>query len=210
MQGRKPVHSLTVFCGPMKAAKTVFLAERVASYAQTGKGVIVFRAARDTRDREPLIRSRFGQISMPAKFVQNAWEIMEYVGAKTGIVAIDEGQFFGPELTQVVRQLMSKCDVAVAGLDLDFRSLPFGPMAGLLALASEVHKLTAVCDRCKLSFARFTQRLDNGQPASAYSETIVPEGSKAKIVYEARCRRCYQPPLDLKRYLKQKNRLFEV
>lgn len=204
------MHSLTVFCGPMKAAKTVFLAERVASYSQTGKEALIFRASRDTRDREPLIRSRFGQISMPAKFVQSAWEMLEYVRKNTGIVAIDEAQFFGSELPLVARYLMSKCDVAVAGLDLDFRSLPFGPMAGLLALATEAHKLSAVCDRCKLPLARFTQRLDNGKPASAYAETIVPEGTEKKVLYEARCRRCYQPPLDLQKYLKQKNRLFEV
>lgn len=194
----------------MKAAKTVYLAERVASYAQTGKTTLVFRPVGDTRDKDPVIRSRFGDISLPAKLIRSSWEIIDYISAKTALVAIDEVQFFGPELPRVVRFLMSKCDVAVAGLDLDFRSLPFGPISELLALASETHKLTAVCDRCKLPIARFTQRLDDGQPASAHAEVVVPEGSQTKVVYEARCRRCYQPPLDLKKYLKQRERLFEV
>jgi thymidine kinase len=80
--------------------------------------------------------------------------------------------------------------VIVAGLDLDFRGEPFGPMPLLMAQAEIVDKLQAICVRCGAPASR-TQRLVNGLPAS-YDDDIIRVG--ASEVYEARCRRCHQVP----------------
>ena len=73
--------------------------------------------------------------------------------------------------------------VLVAGLDMDYRGLPFGPMAELLAIAEEVHKIHAICTRCGAP-AAYTQRLTENE------ERVVVGASG---VYEARCRRCHEP-----------------
>jgi len=78
--------------------------------------------------------------------------------------------------------------VIAAGLDQDFRRLPFGPMPELLARAEFVDKLQAVCHRCG-GPATTTQRLVDGQPAPYSGETIVVG---ALDTYEARCRDCHQ------------------
>jgi len=82
--------------------------------------------------------------------------------------------------------------VIVAGLDMDFRGEPFGPMPALLARAERVDKLQAICVVCGEPASR-TQRLVNGRPA-AYDDPVILVG--ASEVYEARCRGCHQvrPP----------------
>jgi thymidine kinase len=73
--------------------------------------------------------------------------------------------------------------VIVAGLDMDFRGIPFGPMPTLLAIAEKVDKISAICSRCGAP-AAYTQRL------TAAAEQVVVG---AADVYEARCRRCHEP-----------------
>lgn len=98
------------------------------------------------------------------------------------VVGIDEAQFFGADLVKVVETLARRgVRVIVAGLDMDFRGRPFGPMPGLLAIAEDVTKLAAVCMRCG-NEAHFSYRLSGG-------EATVEVG--AGEAYEPRCRRCY-------------------
>lgn len=98
------------------------------------------------------------------------------------VVGIDEAQFFGPELVDVAETLARRgMRVIIAGLDMDFRGRPFGPMPGLLAIAENVTKLAAVCMRCG-SEAHFSYRLSGG-------EATVEVG--AGEAYEPRCRSCY-------------------
>ena len=78
----------------------------------------------------------------------------------------------------------------VAGLDMDFRGEPFGPMPILMAQAERVDKLQAICVVCGAPAAR-TQRLVNGQPAS-YDDPVILVG--AHEAYEARCRHCHSVP----------------
>ena len=78
-----------------------------------------------------------------------------------------------------------------SGLDLDFKSQPFGQMPNLLAIATRVDKLTAVCMKCGCDFATRTQRLIDGKPADKNSPTIMIGGDET---YEARCVKCYELP----------------
>ena len=78
----------------------------------------------------------------------------------------------------------------VAGIDMDFRGEPFGPMPRILAMAETVDKLHAICMVCGASATR-NQRLVNGEPAPYESPVVQVGGAES---YEARCRRCHQVP----------------
>jgi thymidine kinase len=116
---------------------------------------------------------------------------MDGIKAETTVVAIDEAQFFDAGLVEVVDNLaMRGVRVILAGLDLDFRGEPFGPMPKLLAQAEDVTKLHAICVICGEEASR-TQRLVNGQPAR-YDDPIILVG--AAEAYEARCREHHTVP----------------
>jgi len=80
--------------------------------------------------------------------------------------------------------------IVLAGIDMDFRGLPFGPMPALLAIAEIVDKLQAICVVCGEPASR-NQRLVNGRPALWDSPTIMVGGRES---YEARCRQCHRVP----------------
>jgi thymidine kinase len=89
------------------------------------------------------------------------------------------------EIVEVAQELADRCvRVIVAGLDMDFRGEPFGPMPTLMAKAEKVDKLHAICMTCGNEASR-TQRLVNGKPAR-YDDPVVIVG--ASELYEARCR----------------------
>jgi thymidine kinase len=115
----------------------------------------------------------------------------EIVGLADGYdaVGIDEVQFFAPVIVDVIERLVERgTRVVAAGLDQDFRGLPFGTLPELLCRAELVDKLQAVCHRCG-GPATMTQRLVDGRPAPADGETIVVGALEQ---YEARCRTCHQ------------------
>jgi len=106
------------------------------------------------------------------------------------VVGIDEVQFFPPDVVAAVLRLADAgARVVAAGLDQDFRRLPFGPMPELLARAEFVDKLQAVCHRCG-GPATTTQRLVDGRPAPYSGDTVVVGADEN---YEARCRDCHEP-----------------
>jgi thymidine kinase len=106
-------------------------------------------------------------------------------------VGIDEAQFFTAEIANVAQDLAARgVRVIVAGLDMDFRGEPFGPMPLILAKAERVDKLHAICMVCGDEASR-TQRLVNGQPAK-YNDPVVIVG--ASELYEARCREHHEVP----------------
>jgi len=106
-------------------------------------------------------------------------------------VAIDEVQFLGSEIVEVAETLANEgIRVICAGLDLDFRAEPFGPIPALLSVAEDVTKLHAICVVCGEVACR-SQRLVNGQPAR-YDDPIIMIG--AQEAYEARCREHYEIP----------------
>jgi thymidine kinase len=104
---------------------------------------------------------------------------------------VDEAQFFGWELSDMCNELAQRgLRVILAGLDMDFRGEPFGPMPLLMAEAEEVTKLQAICVVCGAPASR-TQRLIDGRPAAYDDPVILVGGSES---YEARCRHCHQVP----------------
>jgi thymidine kinase len=146
--------------------------------------VQVFKPDVDTRYSIQRVTSHNGQ-AFEAVPVPNAQAIMEQLDPATTVVAIDEAQFFDAGIEQITEQLARRgIRVIIAGLDMDFRGEPFGPMPALLCCADEVQKLHAICMICGENASR-TQRLVNGEPAR-YDDPIILVG--ASETYEARCR----------------------
>jgi len=179
---------IEVVCGSMFSGKTEELIRRVNRAIIAKQKVQVFKPVLDTRYTHEKVTSHSGA-QFVATPVAEAAEILCKVEAETEVVAIDEAQFFDWSITNICNKLAERgLRVIVAGLDMDFRGEPFGPMPVLMAQAEKVDKLQAICQCCGAPASR-TQRLINGKPA-AYDDPVILVG--AKEVYEARCRKCHQ------------------
>ena len=181
---------LEVIVGSMFSGKSEELIRRVKRAVIARRTVQVFKPLIDDRYGVEVVRSHDGD-SFVARPVRTSEEILALLSPETTVVGIDEVQFFDGEVVTVVRGLVaSGRRVICAGLDLDFRGEPFGPVPTLLALAERVDKLEAICVVCGEPATR-TQRIVNGIPAF-YDEPIIVIG--AKEAYEARCRTCHEVP----------------
>ncbi len=181
---------LEVIAGCMFSGKTEELIRRVRRAEIARQKAQVFKPKLDNRHPGSQVASHSGLIA-EAEAVETASEILDRVLADTRVVAIDEAQFFDWAIVEVARSLTDRgLRVIVAGLDLDFRAEPFGPMPLLMAEAELVDKLHAICVACGNDASR-TQRLVNGWPAM-YDQPVVQVGGAE--AYEARCRQCYQAP----------------
>ena len=173
-----------VICGSMFSGKTEELIRRVRRACIARRTVQVFTPKIDTRYGANRVASHNG-LDFEAIPVDHALEILEHVQPETSVVAIDEVQFFDEQIVTVAERLADNgMRVILAGLDMDFRGEPFGPMPALLCRADEVQKLHAICMVCGEEATR-TQRLVNGEPAH-YDDPIILVG--AAEAYEARCR----------------------
>jgi len=173
-----------VICGSMFSGKTEELIRRVRRAQIAKQKVQVFKPDIDTRYAVQRVTSHDGQ-DFEAISVKDSQDLLSRVDTNTTVVAIDEAQFFDDGLEKVIEQLAGQdIRVIVAGLDMDFRGKPFGPMPNLLCLADEVQKLHAICMVCGEDASR-TQRLVNGQPAY-YDDPVIMVGASES--YEARCR----------------------
>ncbi|HEY5516781.1 MAG TPA: thymidine kinase [Coriobacteriia bacterium] len=180
------VGRLHVIAGCMSSGKTGELIRLLSRHAVTGDSIVIYKHAVDSRDGS-MARSRLGT-EMEALVVTEARCIE---GEQCHVVAIEEGQFFGEELADVVRTLLRDGhQVYVTGLNQDFRGEPFGVMPTLMALADEVSLLTAICQKCHGVGTR-TQRIINGEPAPWDSPLILVGGADC---YEARCPDCHEVP----------------
>ena len=195
------MHQLDLIVGPMYSAKSSRLIESVNRGLIGGKKLLAVRPRRDARVTQPLITSRFGDMQVPAQLVAHSREILTLMTPDTDIVAIDESQFFDPEIVEVVYSIRRSARVVASGLNRDFRGLPFGPIPQLLAMASTITLLSAICSVCGED-AEYSQRLTKGQPSSAFTEDILIEGQQANDLYEPRCRIHFQPPPDLDIWLR--------
>jgi thymidine kinase len=181
---------IELICGSMFSGKTEELIRRIKRAEFARQRIQVFSHGLDTRYGESQVASHNG-VNWRAIPVQNAGQILERVEPGTTVVAIDEAQFFDSAIAQVAHTLADRgVRVIVAGLDMDFRGEPFGPMPLLMAQAEQVDKLSAICVVCGEPASR-TQRLINGAPAKV-DDPIILVG--ANEVYEARCRHCHQVP----------------
>ena len=181
---------IELVCGGMFAGKTEELIRRVRRAEIARQHVQVFKPAVDDRYTAEQVSSHNG-VRLRAMAVNGALEILDRVSPDTTVVAVDEAQFFDGQIVGVCDELASRrMRVIVAGLDLDFRGEPFGPVPSLMAQAEEVDKLQAICVVCGAPASR-TQRLVNGQPAS-YGDPIILVGAQES--YEARCRHCHDVP----------------
>jgi thymidine kinase len=179
---------IELICGSMFSGKTEELIRRVRRAMIAKQQVQVFKPVIDDRYHVERVTSHNGA-DFEAFPVAMAEEILTAVAPTTTVIAVDEVQFFDPGIISVCNSLAEEGKrVICAGLDMDFRGIPFGPMPDLLARAEEVQKLHAICVVCGEEASR-TQRLIEGEPA-AFDDPVVMVG--AAEVYEARCRRCHQ------------------
>ena len=182
--------SIEVVCGSMFSGKTDELIRRLVRATIAKQKVQVFKPAIDVRYAVEKVTSHAGA-NFDAIPIQNAQDIFTRMDADTTVVGIDEAQFFDPEVVEVSHTLAERgIRVLVAGLDMDFRGEPFGPMPRLMAVAERVDKLHAICMVCGDEASR-TQRLVNGKPAR-YDDPVVIVG--ASELYEARCRVHHEVP----------------
>ena len=170
-----------VIAGCMFSGKTERLIRRLRRANVGPQTVISIKPAIDNRFNDPGLASHDGSVR-PAVHVNTVDEIRA-LAAVADVVGIDEAQFL-EGLADVVHDLANQGKrVIIAGLDMDYRGVPFGPIPELLAIAERVDKLYAVCMVCGLSASR-SQRIT----ASDEQVLIGAEG-----VYEARCRRHWSP-----------------
>ncbi len=174
---------IEIVCGPMFSGKSEELIRRLRRARIARKRVQVFKPTIDDRYSRDEIVSH-GDQRMKSEVVSSAKEILQKLDWRSQVVGVDESNFFGPDLVEVTAQLADAGkQVIVAGLDTDFMGRPFPPMPDLLCLAESITKTLAICMRCG-NPAKHTQRL-------VESDDLIVVGAAG--MYEARCRRCFEP-----------------
>ena len=171
---------IEVICGSMFSGKTEELIRRLKRAKIAGQKVEIFKPRIDNRYDELKVVSHDANYILSTP-LDRASEIVEAAGV-VNVVGIDEAQFFDEQLPDVCQKLALKgLRVIVAGLDMDFKGRPFGPMPNLLAVAEYITKVHAICQHCG-NLATHSYRL------STDSDTVVLGEQE---IYEARCRTCY-------------------
>lgn len=190
MDDGRTLGRLEVICGSMFSGKSEELIRRVRRAQIARQRVQVYKPVLDARYGMQHVASHDGA-RVDAIPIAHSEEIPQRLEAGVTVVAIDEAQFLDDELPQVVQALAGRgIRVIAAGLDMDFRGEPFGPMPAMLSLAELVDKLQAICMVCGAPANR-SQRLVNGTPAQ-YTDPVILVG--AQEVYEARCREHHVVP----------------
>tara|TARA_R110002073_G_scaffold200475_6_gene359722 strand:+ start:5251 stop:5805 length:555 start_codon:yes stop_codon:yes gene_type:complete len=176
MKGR-----VEIICGPMFSGKSEELLRRLKRAKIAKKKYQLFKPAADNRYSETEVVSHSGE-RLECQVLQNSFHLSDqcYLDDDTEIIAFDEGQFFDSMLISTAVSLANMGKrVIIAGLDMDSRGKPFGPMSSLMAVAEEVLKLTAVCEVCGES-ATHTFRRTNEKKEQVLVGSIE--------YYQARCR----------------------
>lgn len=174
---------LEVITGPMFSGKSTELLRRLRLAQIARKKTAAFKHAADTRFDEDEIATHAEQRGW-ALAVSTAQEVQEaWHGRGAHVIGIDEAQFFGADLVDVVERLVAGGKrVIVAGLNQDSFGNPFGPMPDLLARADEIFLAHAVCLVCGEPATRTYRK-----PGSAQEQVLIGAESE----YEARCRACW-------------------
>lgn len=175
-----PQGSIEVICGSMFSGKTEELIRRLKRAHIAKLKVEIFKPMIDDRYHDAAVVSHDNH-SIPSTAVESSDAIL-LIGANTQVVGIDEAQFFDDGLVGICNKLANKgIRVIIAGLDMDFKGRPFGPIPSLLSIAEHITKVHAVCVCC-------------GGPALYSYRTIADDGQLLigeKESYEPRCRNCY-------------------
>ena len=172
---------IEVICGSMFSGKTEELIRRIRRAEIAKMNTIIFKPNIDNRYSSNHIVSH-NQSKMESILVEDINEILEN-STEMDVIGIDEAQFFSNELIPVCKKLAKDNKrVVVAGLDTDFKGIPFGPMPALMCESDFLDKLRAICVKC-------------GNPAS-FSQRITKDSNQVLIgetdAYEARCRNCFK------------------
>jgi thymidine kinase len=176
---------IEVICGSMFSGKTEELIRRLRRAQIAQMPTIIFKPRIDSRYSDTHIVSH-NKLKFESHLVNTPQEILD-LAENASVVAIDEAQFFNDSILDVCKTLASQGKrVVVAGLDTDYRGVPFGPMPQLMCEADYLDKLRAICVQCG-NPATYTQRT-----SSDTGQVVIGELDK----YEARCRNCYQSPED--------------
>ena len=175
--------SIEVICGSMFSGKTEELIRRLKRAEIAKMSVSIYKPKLDYRYNLRYIVSH-NKIKMKSHSVAQSQHILK-LAINDDVVGIDEGQFFDKGITKVCRELAKLGKrVVIAGLDKDFKGMPFTPMPSIMCEADYLDKLTAICVIC-------------GNPAT-YSQRLSKDSSKVLIgeldKYEARCRTCFEIP----------------
>ena len=173
--------SIEVICGSMFSGKTEELLRRLKRAKIAKQEIEIFKPAIDTRYSDIEITSH-DKNSIPSTVVEHSSNIL-LLSSNIEVVGIDEAQFFDMGLVEVCQQLADQgIRVIIAGLDMDFKRNPFGPMPNLCAIADDVEKVHAICVEC-------------GKLAN-YSYRLVSNNDKQVMLgelqeYKPLCRSCY-------------------
>ncbi len=172
---------IEVVCGSMFSGKTEELIRRMKRAQFAHQNVEIFKPAIDTRYSEDDVVTHEG-ISINSTPVDNSSSIL-LLGSECDVIGIDEAQFFDDNLVDVCNQLARRgVRVIVAGLDMDFRGQPFGPMPALCAIADDVTKVHAICVKCGALAYVSHRKVQNER------RVLLGEVNE----YEPLCRHCYQ------------------
>lgn len=174
---------IEVITGCMFSGKTEELIRRLRRAKIAKQNVVIFKPEIDTRYSNNSIVSHSEQ-SLPSILIKDAKEILEHI-KDAKVIGIDEAQFFSNDLIDVCNKLADKGKrVIVAGLDMDYRGIPFEPIPQLLSVAEYITKSLAICVVCG-------NPADRTQRKTTSSERVIVG---AADVYEARCRKCHYIP----------------
>ncbi len=177
---------IEVITGCMFSGKTEELIRRLRRAQIAKQQVKIFKPKIDTRFADDSIVSHSEQ-SLPSIQIKDINDAME-LSDDAQVIGIDEAQFFSEEIINVCTGLADKGKrVIVAGLDQDYRGIPFEPIPHLLAIAEYITKSLAICVECG-------NPADKTQRKTTSSERVIVGASD---IYEARCRKCHYIPKEV-------------
>ena len=178
---------IEVICGSMFSGKTEELIRRLKRARIARQRVEIYKPAIDTRYSEEDVVSHDAN-TIASTPVDSARSIL-LMASEAQVVGIDEAQFFDDSLVEVCNELANNGKrVIIAGLDMDFKGIPFGPMPQLMAIAEDVTKVHAICVKCG-NLARVSHRIVKDEQRVLLGE---------QDEYEPLCRHCYNKSLNNK------------
>lgn len=178
---------IEVICGSMFSGKTEELIRRLRRAELAGQNIEIFKPAVDNRYSDTEVVSH-NENKIKSTVVYNPDEIL-LLGSNCDVVGIDEAQFFNERIVEVANELANGgVRVIVAGLDMDFKGRPFGPMPNLMATAEYVTKVHAICRRTG-TLAHNSLRISHNEALVQLGETESYEAVCRKVFYEEMIKR---------------------